>query len=94
MFPLPLLALVRVGVTGDFIQGPTATGVLVATLSTSGINFHLLLRERNQIHDTISNVEGGPHYVSVFVVEENGLPFIRAATIPQLVVVVNGNLHD
>ena len=40
---------------------------------------------------TISNVVGGQHYnVSVFVVKENGFPFNRAATIPQVVVVVKG----
>ena len=74
-----------------FISGSPATGVLVAVLNSSKVSFHLLRRKENELHNewVLSNVRGGHHMVSVFVVEQNGLPFSRAATIPQNIL-VNG----
>ena len=82
-------------IIGYFIQGSTATGVLTAILTTSRIYFHLLTRQGNQLRDegTFSNVVDGDHYISVFVVDEDGLPFNRTATIlPQVVSVANSKL--
>ena len=77
--------------TGYFIEGSTATGVLIAILTTADINFNSITREQDQLHleGTISNVGGGDHNVSMFVMEEDGLPFSRTATIPQVVSVVD-----
>ena len=76
--------------TGYFIQRSTATGVLIAVLTTSDIYFHSITKKQDQLHleGTISSVVGGDHNVSVFVVEEDGLPFSRTAAIPQIVSVV------
>ena len=78
-------------ITGNFIPDSPAVGIVVAVLNTSKISFYLLRREGNQLGNEgiLSNIEGGQHMVSVFVVDRTGLPFNRAATIPQNVV-VNG----
>ena len=80
-------------VTGHFIKGSTATGVMIAILNISEINFHLLIRDEHQLelNDIICSVEGGEHTISTFVVDENGLPVNRAATMPQSVIVEKGN---
>ena len=79
--------------TGEFIQGSTATGFVIAVLALSEINFYLLTSDRHklELNGTISSVAGGEYYVSVFVMDENGLPFSRTATIPQNVTVIKGN---
>ena len=78
-------------IAGYFIPGSLATGVLVAVFNSSKVSFHLLKRKGNELHNegVLPNVRGGHHMVSVFVVEQNGLPFSRAATIPQNIL-VNG----
>ena len=83
----------EIRVTGDFIQGSTATGVVIADLVLSDIHFYLLLRDNEQLElgGTISNLVDGQHTVSAFAVDKNGLPLSRTATIPQNVLVVKGN---
>ena len=78
--------------SGDFINGSKATGVLAVVLSTSKVLYHLVQREGSGLHvdDIITNVAGGDHVVSVFVVEENGLPFTRTASTPRVVSVMQG----
>ena len=80
--------------TGTFIPGSTATGVLVAALTNSKIYFYLLEREISQvdIDSTISNVAGGQHHISVFVMEKNGLPVHGTATVPERVMVVESKV--
>ena len=77
--------------TGDFIDGSTATGVLVI-VSNPDIFYHLIKRESSHLHvdSTIPGVVGGKHSISFFVVEENGLPFNRIASMPKVVDVQNG----
>lgn len=79
--------------TGDFIQGSTATGVVIADLALSDIHFYLLSRDNEQLEldGTISNLVDGQHTVSAFAVDKNGLPLSRTATLPQNVLVVKGN---
>ena len=81
-------------VTGQFIQGSTTTGVVIADILLSGINFYFLARENDQLelNGTISNLVTGQHVVSAFMADESGLPFIRTATLPQDVVVMQGNV--
>ena len=83
----------EIRVTGDFIQGSSATGVVIADLASSQIQFYLLTREQDQLKldGTISNLVSGQHTVSAFVMDESGLPFTRTATIPQNVIVMKGN---
>ena len=87
----PFPGVIRV--TGHFIKGSTATGVMIAILNISEINFHLLIRDEHQLelNDTISSVESGEHTVSTFVVDENGLSVNSAAAVPQSVMVEKGN---
>ena len=78
--------------TGDFINGSIATGVLAVIVAESEIFYHLVERGSNeqQFADTIQGVVGGEHSISFFVVEESGLPFSRTASMPTVVAVENG----
>ena len=76
----------RVRVTGDFIQGSTATGVLVIIYSQSNdSDTHYVNSEYHgqNTEITVDGLTSGSQYgVSIFVLE-NGLPFSRVATLPQ-----------
>ena len=79
---------------GDFIDGSTAIGVLVVVIGTSETcyRYHLIQKEKTATHvtNTIRDVVGGEHSISVFIVEENGQPFSRTASTPKVVFVENG----
>ena len=79
----------EVRVTGNFIDGSTATGVLVIVIGDSEVIYHNASRDgTDKIKETfITGLAGGEYSISVFVVEENGLPFERVATSPKLVAV-------
>ena len=76
--------------TGDFIDGSTATGLLTIVISTSEIFYHLIESDQLDIEGSIQGVVGGEHSISFFVVEESGLPFERAASTPKIVSVEDG----
>ena len=77
----PFTGAVRV--TGRFTEGSPATGVLVIVSGDSDSYYHIATRDGSDIQEaTITGIAGGEYSVSVFVVEENGLPFERAATVP------------
>ena len=80
--------------TGTFIPGSTATGVLVAALTNSEIFFYSLEMGNSLLclDNTTLNVAGGEYHVSVFVIEKTGLPIRGAATVPQNVMVVEGKV--
>ena len=83
----------EVRVTGDFIDGSTATGVLAVIITNeSEIFYHFIERESNVVafDGTIQGVVGGEQNISFFVVEESGLPFNRTASMPKIVTVENG----
>ena len=94
----PLRGQVRV--TGDFIQGSTATGALIITISDKhNIQYNLCPRngDKKEVRDTISGLAGGTYKVSIFVVEENKLPTNRTAVMPRNLSVLNGKyiiLHE
>ena len=80
-------------VTGDFIDGSMATGVLVAVVNgATDVQHHLISREDsvNGIDGVISGLPGGQYTVSVFVVGEDRLPFERVAATPRRAFVENG----
>ena len=78
----PSAGVVRV--TGRFVEGSPATGVLVIVSGDSGIHYHNSSKSGSGSHEvTIPGLAGGDYAVSVFVVEENGLPSERAAIIPE-----------
>lgn len=79
---------------GDFINGSTARTVLAVVYTNSGSDvyymFSSMFSEEEKIMATISGIPPGMYNVSVFVVEDNGLPFNRSATTPQNVSVTDG----
>ena len=85
-------------ISGNFIPDSPAAGIIVAILTTSqtSVSFYRLRREENQLDNegVLSNISSsGQHMVTVFVVDSIGLPFNRAATRPQNVM-VNGKLAN
>ena len=83
----PLPGTVRV--TGEFIEGSTATGVLIIvySLQTAADDSDIQYID-SEYHDlntmiTVDRLTGGHYGVSVFVIE-NGLPFSRVSSLPQL----------
>ena len=76
-------------VTGDFIDGSTATGVLLIAIGDSEVIYRKASRDgTDKIKETfITGLAGGEYSISVFVVEENGRPFERVATSPKVVAV-------
>ena len=80
----------EVRVTGDFINGSTATGLLIIIYSlTNDSDVHYITGGSTSQQPSVSvpGLAGGEYGISVFVVEENGLPFKRVATSPKLVAV-------
>ena len=79
----------EVRVTGSFTDDSTATGVLVIVFGDSEVIYHKASRDgTDKIKTTlITGLAGGEYSISVFVVEENGLPCERVATSPKLVAV-------
>ena len=75
---------------GDFISGSEAIGILMITYSLNNeSNIHYTFSSRN----TDTSLKGLPvdqYNVSVFVVEESGLPFNRSVTRPRNVSVLEG----
>ena len=67
--------------TGDFIDGSTAVGALFIVYSINSTLYHLVER-MDKLEAVVSGLPRGEYYMSVFVVEENGEPFRRAATTP------------
>ena len=90
----------QVRVTGDFIEGSTATGVLgiIVNVDHFEIRYHnvIMVPKVNvtvtvlgmHVEGVISGLAGGQYRISLFVVEENGLPFNRVATRPSRVISV------
>ena len=76
-------------VTGRYTEGSPATGVLVMVSNGTAVYYHNATRDGSDIiqEATITGVASGEYNVSVFVVEENGLPFERAASSPRPLVV-------
>ena len=77
----------QIRVTGDFIEGSTATGVLIIIYSQSNdsdIHYKSSECEGQNADVIIVGLTGNQYSVSVFVLEY-GLPFSRASTSPYLV---------
>ena len=83
----------EVRVTGNFIDGLTVTEVLLIIYSlTNDYDVHYITggstsQQPRNVHVIVPGLAGGEFGISVFVVEENGLPFERVATSPKLVAV-------
>ena len=82
--------------TGDLIDGSATTGILIITYTLtddSTIHYNFVPYEAKQRGDYIvaMGLPGGQYEVSIYVMEESGFPFKRAAATPRSVW-VNGNL--
>ena len=84
----------EIRVTGELIDGTTATGVLAVVSNGSENYYHFISCESDKllIEDSILGVVGGRYITSVFTVMKNGLPFQRVATRPRVVSVKTGML--
>ena len=82
----------QVRVTGDFIEGSTATGVLLIIYARANdSNVHYILSNTTQNIDArVAGLTGTEYEVSTYALE-NGLPFPRAVGLPQLVSVNTGD---
>lgn len=75
-----------VWVAGDFINGTTAVGLLVIVYSTNkaDLDTHytsMIALRQPSLQITLSGLYSDHFYnVSLFVIDENGLPFHKAAT--------------
>ena len=76
-------------VTGDIIPGSTARGILVIVYShinDSNVHYHFIRHTQSRVHPTaMGSVMEDEYQVVVFVVEEDGKPFCRAAATPRTV---------
>ena len=83
----------EIRVTGDFISGSSAIGILSIVYSpNSDSNIHYWFTSHSDIMTmTMSGLPGGHYKASVFVVDDSGLPFNRSATIPRNVSLCEGN---
>ena len=83
--------------TGDFIPGSLAIGILIVVYSANNdsdtIKYHFIHRSNIRRTITMTNLPSGQYKVSVFVVEGNGLPFKRSATTPRNLSLIERKLH-
>ena len=88
----------EVRVTGNFLNGSTATGLLIIIYSlTNDSDVHYnaggsTSQQPRNVHVSVPGLAGGEYSISVFVVEGNGLPFERVATSPKLVAMERGKI--
>lgn len=84
----------EIRLTGDFISGSSATGTLIIVYSpNNNSNIHYWFISRSDFTMPVTTVNGLPsgHYkATVFVVEDNGLPFNKSAIQPRNVSVCEG----
>ena len=73
-------------VMGDIVDGSSSLGILVIVYSVSLAKYDFLPFNETQsggYNMTVSDVPDGEYKVAIFVVEENGEPFTRAASRPK-----------
>ena len=83
-------------VMGDIVDGSSSLGILVIVYSVSLTKYDFL--PFNEIQSggysvTVSDIPDGEYKVAVFVVEENGEPFPRAASRPKHIT-INGKFKS
>ena len=82
-------------VSGNFIDRSTGSGILTVVYSSvdeSSIQYVLVPRSSNQhrVSAAFGGISSGRKLVSLFVMEDNGLPFRKAATRVKRVFVRDG----
>ena len=79
-----------------FVQGATAVGILVIVYPFDHVNVSVYYFEAfktmttNTIATTPSGLSAGQYTISVFILEDSGLPFNRSASAPKRLFVQNG----
>ena len=82
-----------ISVTGDFIDGSFAIGLLIIVYSSgidSNVYYQFIPRSGLLVTD-VSGLSGGQYKVSIFVMDDSGLPFNKSATAPKNVTICEGN---
>ena len=79
----------QVRVTGDFIEGSTAIGLLVVLSYPSDDSNLRYYQGRREV--IVHGLPQGEYGISVFAIEEDGLPFARAATMSRKTSVIGGS---
>ena len=79
-----------VRVTGSFTDDSSGSGILVIIATHSDVLYHKATRDSTLMSTLISGIPGGNCTISVFVIEQNGMPFERVATLPKSLAVETG----
>ena len=77
-------------VTGNFTDDSSGSGILVIITNQFDVHYHKAKRNGILMSTLIIGIPGGNCTVSVFVIEENGMPFERVATLPRPLAVETG----
>ena len=72
--------------TGDFIQGSTATGILVSINNGTYLQYY-----QGETEVIVQGLSSGEYNVFVFTIEKNGLPFERASTRQRKIRIIKGS---
>ena len=87
----------EIRLTGDFISGSSALGTLVIVYSpNNNSNTYYRFISRSDFTmpmTTVNGLRSGHFKATVFVIEDNGLPFDKSATKPRNVSVCEGNFN-
>ena len=78
----------EIEISGDFVEGTNATGALVIVYSQTDGRTHYHLAPRAQSKRLEARVVAdlrGAYMVSIFTMQENGLPFERVVTTPAVI---------
>ena len=86
----------QVRLSGVFVRGATAMGILVIIYPLDHVNLNVYYFEAfetmitNTIATTVTGLSAGQYGISVFILEDGGLPFNRSASAPKILFVQNG----
>ena len=82
--------------SGVLVRGAAAVGILIIVYPLDHVNLNVYYFEAletmitNTIATTITGLSAGLYGVSIFALEDNGLPFNRSASLPRRIVLQNG----
>lgn len=79
----------------SYASGSYAKGLLAIAHSKENFNCVVVERENSQRPTIIDTLDAGTYYVSVFVVDQQGIPLNRSASLPSIATVhVQGNYAE
>lgn len=84
----------EISISGNFISDSIAKAILAIVYSDSCSGVHYIFSslsiEEEKLTAAVSGLPSGMYNVSVFVVEDNGLPFNRSAITPRNITIIDG----